>query len=99
MSVNFWMSFMRVMGRIGIWKPYLTFIERILNYLDRAVEKESEGKTPFCPECAETLGSDAGTQREIILYYLLEKKTDIHRCPRCKKKTRLVWMNIEEAKK
>jgi len=40
MRLSFVMSTMHVMGRLGLFKPYLLFIERILNILDVACEEE-----------------------------------------------------------
>jgi len=34
------MAVMHVMGRLGIWEPYLIFVQKVLNVLDRACEEE-----------------------------------------------------------
>ena len=40
MRLSLLMAVMYVMGRLGIWKPYLRFIEVFLSYLDNAVYEE-----------------------------------------------------------
>ena len=40
MRLNVVMAVMYVMGRFGVWRPYLVFIDRVLNLLDTACEEE-----------------------------------------------------------
>jgi len=42
MNLNFWLCVMMVMGRLQIFKPYLTLIERILHQLDVVTEADLE---------------------------------------------------------
>jgi len=94
MSVSFWFSVMHVMGRLGIWKPYLTFVEKFLNWLGESDDKESKGKVPLCPRCIDEMGGDVETQREIILYYLIEHKTNQYKCPHCGDINFLAWIKV-----
>jgi len=34
------MAVMHIMGRLGLWEPYLHFVQSVLNLLDRACEEE-----------------------------------------------------------
>lgn len=40
MSTNFWFAVMHVMGKLGIWKPYLIWVEMVLNALGESIEAE-----------------------------------------------------------
>ena len=40
MRLSIVMAVMYVMGRLGVWEPYLRFVEMILNVLDRVCEEE-----------------------------------------------------------
>ncbi len=41
MRLSIVMAVMHVMGRLGLWAPYLHFVQSVLNLLDRACEEES----------------------------------------------------------
>lgn len=36
MSFGFWYAVIHVLGRIGVWKPYLIFVDRILMAISEA---------------------------------------------------------------
>lgn len=40
MRLNVVMAVIYVMGRLGIWAPYLRFVQNFLNMLDKACEEE-----------------------------------------------------------
>lgn len=40
MKLSIVMATMHVMGRLGVWRPYLVFIDRVLKVLDQACEEE-----------------------------------------------------------
>jgi len=40
MRLSIVMAVMHVMGRLGLWAPYLHFVQSVLNLLDRACEEE-----------------------------------------------------------
>ena len=40
MRLNIVMAVMHVIGRLGVWRPYLVFIDRFLKMLDQACEEE-----------------------------------------------------------
>lgn len=40
MKLSLLMAIMHVMGRLGLWKPYLWWIQKWIDYLDQACEEE-----------------------------------------------------------
>ena len=39
MSPGFWFSVIHVMGKIGVWKPYLIFVEKFLNFMGEHMDE------------------------------------------------------------
>lgn len=75
MRQNTWFCIMRVMSKLGIFKPYIDFIEALLRRIDNSVERElkqskkwiSEQGTPHLGEFRNWFGHGWATIAKILV--------------------------------